>query len=136
MRFEEAARHRNVLRGLEAIAREQRMERAEGGSQDILGVARDRRLAVAVVLRIRQGKLLGRESHRFAGLGDETEGELLGIFVTLYYLGRGAGAGEELLLEILLPSGFPDQVALEKILSERAGGGCASTSHPGEASAV
>ena len=121
LRFEEAARHRNVLRGLEAIAREQRMERAEGGSQDILGIARDRRLAVAVVLRIRQGKLLGRESHRFAGLGDETEAELLGIFVTLYYLGRGTGAGEELPREILLPSGFPDQAALEKILSARAG---------------
>ena len=121
LRFEEAARHRNVLRGLEAIAREQRMERAEGGSQDILGIARDRRLAVAVVLRIRQGKLLGRESHRFAGLGDESEAELLGIFVTLYYLGRGTGAGEELPREILLPSDFPDQAALEKILSARAG---------------
>ena len=121
LRFEEAARHRNVLRGLEAIGREQRMERAEGGSQDILGIARDRRLAVAVVLRFRQGKLLGRESHRFAGLGDESEAELLGIFVTLYYLGRGTGAGEELPREILLPSGFPDQAALEKILSERAG---------------
>ena len=121
LRFEEAARHRNILRGLEAIGREQRMERAEGGSQDILGIARDRRLAVTVVLRIRQGKLLGRESHRFAGLGDETEAELLGIFVTLYYLGRGTGASEELPWEILLPSGFPDQAALEKILSERAG---------------
>ena len=121
LRFEEAARHRNVLRGLKAIAREQRMERAEGGSQDILGIARDRRLAVAVVLRIRQGKLLGRESHRFAGLGDESEAELLGIFVTLYYLGRGTGAGEELPREILLPSDFPDQAALEKILSARAG---------------
>ena len=60
LRFEEAARHRNVLRGLEAIGREQRMERAEGGSQDILGIARDRRLAVAVVLRFRQGKLPGK----------------------------------------------------------------------------
>ncbi len=121
LRFEEAARHRNVLQGLETIAREQRMERAEGGSQDILGIARDRRLAIAVVLRVRQGKLLGRESHRFAGLGDESEAELLGIFVTLYYLGRGTSAGEELPREILLPLGFPDQAALEKILSERAG---------------
>ena len=121
LRFEEAARHRNVLQGLEAIAREQRMERAEGGSQDILGIARDRRLAIAVLLRVRQGKLLGRESHRFVGLGDESEAELLGIFVTLYYLGRGTSAGEQLPREILLPLGFPDKAALEKILSDRAG---------------
>ncbi len=121
LRFEEAARHRNVLRGLATIAREQRMERAEGGSQDILGIARDGALAAAIVLRIRRGKLLGRESHRFSGLGDESESELLGTFATRYYLGRGPESAGELPRELLLPSGFPDQSTLESILSERAG---------------
>ena len=121
LRFEEAVRHRNVLKGLEAIAREQRMERTEGGSQDILGIARDRTLAAAVVLRVRRGKLLGRESHRFGGLGDESESDLLGTFATLYYLGRGTDSRGELPREILVPSVFPDQTTLEQILSERAG---------------
>ncbi len=120
LRFEEAARHRNVLRGLGAIAREQRMERAEGGSQDILGMARDGSRAAAVVLRVRKGKLLGRESHSFGGLGDESEAELLGTFATLYYLGRGTGAPGELPREILVPVSFSDQEVLAEILSKRA----------------
>ncbi len=120
LRFEEAARHRDILKGLAAIAREQRMERAEGGNQDILGIARDGDLAASVVLRVRKGKLLGRESHRFAGLGDESEAELLGTFATLYYLGRGTEAFAELPHEILIPTPFTDRQILEEILTERA----------------
>lgn len=121
LRFEVAARHRDVLRGLEAIAREQRMERVEGGSQDILGIARDGARAAAVVLRVRRGKLLGRESHTFDDLDGEPESELLGIFATQFYLGRGTEAAGELPLEVLLPVGFPDRAVLQQVLSERAG---------------
>ncbi|MEX0935493.1 MAG: excinuclease ABC subunit UvrC [Gemmatimonadota bacterium] len=121
LRFEEAARLRDVLEGLDVIAREQNVERVEGGNQDILGLARDGELAVAVVLRVRRGKLLGRESHRFSGLGDETEAELLETFASQYYLGRGPGSTGELPREILLPTEFPDRSILEDVLSERAG---------------
>ena len=121
LRFEEAAQHRDVLRGLDAISREQRMERLEGGSQDIIGIARDGELAAAVVLRVRRGKLLGRESHRFEGLGDETEEELLRTFATRYYLGRGTSASGELPREVLLPASFADKGTLQEILSEQAG---------------
>ncbi len=121
LRFEAAARHRDVLRGLEAIAREQRMERAEGGSQDILGLARDGARAVAVVLRVRRGKLLGRESRTFDALDGEAESELLGIFATQFYLGRGSEGAGELPREILLPLAFPDRGLLEAVLSASAG---------------
>jgi len=122
LRFEDAARERDVLKGLDSIAREQRMESAKGWSRDVLGVARDGTLAAAVVLRVRKGKLIGRESHRFSGLGDETDEDLLGAFTSLYYLGRGANVEGELPREILLPTAIPDQGVLEEVLSERRGG--------------
>lgn len=121
LRFEEAARHRNILRGLETIAREQRMERAGGGNQDIIGIARDGGIAAVVVLRVRRGKLLGRETHRFGDLGNEAEADLLGTFAAQYYLARGTGSSEEFPPEILLPSSFPDRETLQEILTERAG---------------
>jgi excinuclease ABC subunit C len=121
LRFEDAAHERDVLRGLASIAREQRMESAKGWSRDVLGVARDGALAAAVVLRIRKGKLIGRESHRFTGLGDETDEDLLGAFTSLYYLGRGTNVEGELPREILLPTAIPDQKVLEEVLSERGG---------------
>ncbi|MDE0082285.1 MAG: excinuclease ABC subunit UvrC [Gammaproteobacteria bacterium] len=121
LRFEAAARHRDVLRGLEAIAREQRMERVEGGSQDILGIARDGARAAAVVLRVRGGKLIGRESRTIRDLDGEPDSELLGVFATRFYLGRGREGVDELPREILLPFPFPERGVLGQVLSARAG---------------
>ncbi|TVR53167.1 MAG: excinuclease ABC subunit UvrC [Gemmatimonadales bacterium] len=121
LRFEEAARHRDVLEGLASIAREQRVERFEGGDQDVLGVARDGELGAAVVLRIRKGTLLGRETHRFSGIGEEGEADLLGRFAALYYLGRGEAGDQDLPAELLLPQDFADREVLEEVLSERRG---------------
>ncbi len=121
LRYEEAARHRDVLRGLESIAREQRVERIEGGDQDVVGVARDGERGAATILRIRNGTLLGRESHRFEGVTEESERALVGAFVTRYYLGRGAEGHASLPREILLPSDFEDREALEGLVTEEAG---------------
>jgi len=121
LRFEEAARQRDILAGLEVIASEQRVESVEGGSQDVLGVARDGTLGSAVVLRVRRGTLIGRESHRFTELMDESEADLIGTFASQFYLGRGEQGSRELPREILLPGAFPDQGVLEGILSAKAG---------------
>ncbi len=119
LRFEEAARHRDVLRGLEGIAREQHVERVEGGDQDVIGIARDGERGAAVLLRIRKGVLLGRESHRFNGLGDEAEEELLSAFTSRLYLGRGEEGRTQLPREVLVPSEFDDRKTLQELLSTR-----------------
>ncbi len=121
LRFEEAARHRDVLRGLDAIAHEQRVEQVEGGSRDVLGFARDGPRAVGVLLRVRKGTLLGRESHRFEGLDEEGDGELLGRFTAHLYLARGEIGDADLPREILLPFELPDGTVLEEVLGARAG---------------
>ena len=121
LRFEEAARHRDVLQGLESLERNQRVEKAGGGNQDVLGIARDGDLGAAVLLRIRQGTLLGRESRRFDGLGDESDDEILGTFAAQLYLAGGDEAIRELPSEVLLPSEFGDRRLLAEALSDQAG---------------
>lgn len=121
LRFEEAARLRDVGRGLDTIAREQRVHRVQGGDQDVLALARDGDLAVAAALRIRKGLLLGRDTQRFSGAGSEEDAELLSVFASRYYLGRGEEGTLDLPREVLLPADFPDRSVLEGILADRAG---------------
>ncbi len=119
--FEAAARHRNVLQGLDNLARGQRVHRMGGGDQDVLGLARDGKLATAVVLRIRGGVLLGRQTQRLSGIADEDDASLLGTVATRFYLGRGETGRSELPREVLIPLEFADRALLEDILTETAG---------------
>lgn len=121
LRFEEAARLRDVSRGLTTIAREQRVHRVQGDDQDVLALARDGELAMAVALRIRRGLLLGRDTLRFQKADEEADQDLLSAFSTRYYLGRGEEGTLDLPREILLSADFPDRVLLERVLSEQAG---------------
>lgn len=121
LRFEEAARHRDVLDGLETIGRDQRVSQVHGGNQDILGIARDGEHGAGVVLRVRKGTLLGRETHRLDVDPEDSDAELLGTFATRYYLGRGDVGLADLPALVLLPRDFDDRVTLEAVLSEKAG---------------
>jgi excinuclease ABC subunit C len=67
--FERAATLRDVLTGLD-LERRQRALDVRGGDTDVIGIARDRDQACAVLLRVRDGKLLGREVDFFENLGD------------------------------------------------------------------
>lgn len=119
--FEAAARLRDVVRGLDSLSREQRVQQVGGGSRDVVGIARDGDIAVGVVLKIRDGILLGRDTLRFSDIQDESDEELLTAFTSRFYLGRGDQVLRELPREVLLPSDFADRETLEKVLSEAAG---------------
>jgi len=121
LRFEDAARMRDVARGLGTIAREQRVHRVQGQDQDVLALARDGDMATAVALRIRKGLLLGRDAQRLTDVGDEGNAVLLSAFATRYYLGRGEEGTMDLPSEVLFPEDFPDRSVLEEVLSERVG---------------
>jgi excinuclease ABC subunit C len=124
LKFERAAHLRDVLSGLDSLARQQRVERLRGGDYDVVGLARDGDLAATVVLRIRSGVLLGRDTQRFSGVGDESDASLITTFASRYYLSSGTGAtrrGSHLPREILIPSDFDDRELVEDILSDEAG---------------
>lgn len=119
--FEQAARLRDVVQGLDALAREQRVHRAEGGDLDVVGVARDGGVAAGVVLRIRGGLLLGRDTLRFVEPGDATDGELLDSLLSRHYLGGGKARHADLPREVLLPEESQDAGTLAQVLSDAAG---------------
>jgi excinuclease ABC subunit C len=119
--FEAAARHRDVLRGLDSLSREQRVHQVGGGDQDVVGLARDGEQAAAVVLRIRDGLLLGRDVLWLSGIRDEDDPELLAGVLSRHYLGRGTEGPRDLPRELLLPHASPDDETLEGILSDHAG---------------
>ncbi|MCH7934507.1 MAG: excinuclease ABC subunit UvrC [Gemmatimonadetes bacterium] len=124
LEFERAARLRDVLSGLDSLARQQRVERLRGGDYDVVGLARDGDLAATVVLRIRSGVLLGRDTQRFSDVGDESDASLITTFASRYYLSSGTGAtrrASHLPREILIPSDFDDRELVEDILSAEAG---------------
>ena len=128
LEFERAARLRDVLSGLDALARQQRVERLRGGDYDVVGLARDGDLAATVVLRIRSGVLLGRDTQRFSDIGDESDASLITTFASRYYLSSGTGRtlqatrrASRLPGEILIPANFDDRELVEDILSDEAG---------------
>jgi excinuclease ABC subunit C len=118
--FERAAKMRDVLTGLDALSREQRVQRTKGDF-DVIGLARDGELGAGVVLRIRSGLLLGRESLRFGKVLDESDEELLASLLSRHYLGGGDTTRADLPREVLLPKGVPDRDVFAEILSEEAG---------------
>lgn len=120
MDFERAAHLRDTLAGLTAIARQQRVQAVGGGDQDIVGVARDGPLAVAVTLRVRGGILIGRDTHTMSGTEEASDADLLSRSVTHSYLSTGTAPLEQLPREILLPARFPDLELLAEVLAGRA----------------
>ena len=120
MDFERAARLRDIVVGLSAIARQQRVQTVGGGDRDVVGVARDGPLAAAVALKIRGGVLIGRDSHTMTGVEEASEADLLSRSVAHAYLSGGTSALEQMPREILLPQGFPDLELLAEVLSGRA----------------
>ena len=118
--FERAAHLRDVLAGLNGLARRQRVHVVGGGDHDVLGIARDGALAVAANLQIRGGVLIGRETHSMTGIEEEEDADVLARSASHVYLSGGSEPGRGLPREVLLPADFPDRPLLEKILSERA----------------
>lgn len=86
--FELAAELRDVLARLDQIEEPQTVERVGGGNCDAVGLARDEDDACAVVMRIREGKVIGREHTFLVGVEGVPEGEVLTAFLVRYYLPR------------------------------------------------
>ncbi|MFQ5677979.1 MAG: excinuclease ABC subunit UvrC [Gemmatimonadota bacterium] len=114
LEFERAAELRDVLRGLRALERKQTAVDYRGGDRDVLGLARRRDVACGVVLKVREGRLLGRQVHYLRNVERDEASEVVGALVKAVYLRR-----EELAPELLVPTDFPDRVLVEEYLSVR-----------------
>ena len=85
--YETAALFRDRITAIKNVLTKQKVSNpgARDGPIDVLAAARTERDAVATVLRIRGGKMIGHETYQLIVTGEETEGELLGEFVREYY---------------------------------------------------
>jgi excinuclease ABC subunit C len=86
--YEEAAELRDTLARLDQIEEPQSIEQVGGGDCDAVGLARDEDDACAVVMRIREGKVVGREHTFLVGVDGVSEGDVLTHFLVAYYLPR------------------------------------------------
>jgi excinuclease ABC subunit C len=113
--YERAAELRDALRHLERMEEPTVVLRVEGGDQDVVGMARDGDDACVVVLRIRGGRLVGRDQ-RFL---EHVEGEGDGAILTAFLAGRYAAEADRA-SELLVPVDFEDRALLEESLGRTA----------------
>ncbi len=121
MDFERAAHLRDVLTGLDGIARQQRVQTIGGGDRDVVGLARDGPLAAASILRVRDGVLIGRDTHTMRGAQGAADADLVARSLAHAYLSAGSRAIEQLPREILLPTDFADLELFREVLADKAG---------------
>ena len=115
--FERAAELRDVLSGLRALERRRTAVDFRGGDRDVLGVGREGATACGVLLRVREGRLLGREIHFLRNVEAEELPALVEALVKGFYLRR-----EDLPGSLLVPAAFEDLGLVEEYLSLRRDG--------------
>ena len=121
LEFERAASLRDVLSGLESIERRQRALDLRGGDVDVVGLARDGDRGCATLLRVRGGKLLGREVDFFENVGSESEDAFLSAVAARFYFGRGEQGTIDVPREVLFPSDFEDRAVIQELLGSTLG---------------
>jgi excinuclease ABC subunit C len=98
--FEEAAHLRDRLHAVSRVAEKQTVVWPSPRDRDIAAVRGREGRAVGVVLKVREGKLIGKEMYQLSFEGTAGEDEILDSFLELY-LGTTTLLPEEILLEKL-----------------------------------
>lgn len=83
LNFEKAARLRDGLKALSVLQNQNIVESFDGDDRDYIALWREGELVSFTVLKIRMGKLLGRDNYRTVSLNEDTE--LLPEFLCAYY---------------------------------------------------
>jgi excinuclease ABC subunit C len=104
LRFEEAARLRDTLNALEKVREKQVVVSPGARDRDVIAVRSADGRAIACVLKIREGKLLGKEVFRLGFEGDVSMDEIMRSFLE-QYLGVSTLVPDEILVEDL-PEGI------------------------------
>ncbi|HSQ61451.1 MAG TPA: excinuclease ABC subunit UvrC [Acidobacteriota bacterium] len=112
--YERAAKLRDQIRRLETILARQRMVDVGGASVDVVGVARGDGEACAVVLKIRDRRVVSRDVRWLRGAGAASDAEVSSAFVGLYY------APPDAIPETLVVEGDPEERALLEAFLTRA----------------
>ncbi|MEN9979674.1 MAG: excinuclease ABC subunit UvrC [candidate division WOR-3 bacterium] len=114
--YEQAAVLRDQLLALREIVRHQEVVSPDRTSRDVVGLAKGKRAAVAVVFRIREGRIVAREQYPLSADETVSDAEILeGVLRSVFT--HTADLPEE----IVLPAAVPGAELFEQVLSKRAG---------------
>ena len=114
--YEEAALCRDRISAVEAFTKRQRKISASFADQDIIAVAVQQKDACAAVIRLRNGRIIGRERMFLSGVHEQNMSEILSGFMKQFYL-----ESDFLPQEILLQENPEGCDSLAEWLSEKRG---------------
>jgi excinuclease ABC subunit C len=111
--YERAKELRDALRWLERLEEPASVEVIGTGDADVVGYARDGDDAVGVLIRVREGRVIGREHRFLEGVEDETDGAVLSAFLVRYYV-----PAEARVRRVVIPFPPEDWDALRELLPD------------------
>lgn len=88
LEFERAAMLRDRIRGVERLMRRQKMFDSQERDLDVFAFSRDKATAYGVVLQVRGGTVLGKDSRRIRGIAGRPDGDIMSAFLSQYYRDR------------------------------------------------
>jgi len=118
LRFEDAAKSRDLLRTVRALSEQQKMMTIPESDIDIFGYYRDAHQLALQLFTMREGKIVGRREFYWEDIPLEgfDPSEFLGAVLEQYY-----ATGNYVPLEIHVPVDWEDRELLEQALTERRG---------------
>jgi excinuclease ABC subunit C len=111
--YERARELRDALRWLEKLEEPVAVEVIGTGDADAIGFARDGDDAAAVLIRVREGRVVGREHRFLEGVEEEKDPAILSAFLVRYYV-----PAEDRARRVVLPFPPDDWDALRELLPE------------------
>jgi excinuclease ABC subunit C len=111
--YERAKDMRDALRWLERLEEPASVEVMGTGDADVIGYARDADDAVGVLIRVREGRVVGREHRFLEGLEEEEDAAVLSAFLVRYYVPVESRARR-----LVIPFPPADWDALRELLPE------------------
>ena len=115
-KFEEAAVLRDRIKGLEAYSEKQKAVDLDPVDRDVIAFATEGDDACGVILKLRDGKMIGRQHYYMVNIEGKQDAEILQTLLQQYYL-----EAEFIPKEIFLSSQLEDEESTRKWLTEKRG---------------
>ena len=116
MHYEEAAMYRDQLQAIRSFTKRQSQVAVDFADRDVIALARKTDIGIAVVIRIRNGRIFSREKIRLKGL-DNQDADTMKSVITRFYMDS-----DLIPREISLPHSPTDEKELLTWLKGRRGG--------------
>ena len=115
LEFERAAVLRDRIHSIEKVVERQSIVADMYADWDIIGLARSGNISALAVLRVRDGIMQGQDIHHLSRIIEETDREILSLFIRQFYQESPVPK------EIILPEELKDSGLISEWLSDMAG---------------